>query len=37
MEKLGGKIHSLNFLLELSFLEGRKNISSHVIHSLINY
>ena len=37
VEKLGGKVDSLNFLIELSFLEGRKNTSSHPINSLINY
>jgi adenine phosphoribosyltransferase len=37
VERLGGKVDSLNFLMELSFLDGKKNISSYSINSLIQY
>lgn len=37
VEKLGGKIVQLSFLIELSFLNGRKNLGNYEVVSLINY
>lgn len=37
VEKLGGKIVQISFLIELSFLNGRNKLSNYEIHSLINY
>ena len=37
VEKLGGKVEKMAFLIELSFLEGRKKLSQYDIFSLINY
>jgi adenine phosphoribosyltransferase len=34
---LGGKVAGISFLIELSFLNGRKNLSQYDIHSLIRY
>ncbi len=35
--KLGGEIVACVFLVELSFLEGRKRLAPHPVHSLIDY
>ena len=37
VEKLGGKIAGIAFLIELEFLHGRKKLSSYEILSLIKY
>ena len=39
VERLGGKVHSFLFVIELSFLDGRKNIGSEKnnIISLLKY
>jgi adenine phosphoribosyltransferase len=37
VEKLGGHVVGINFVIELSFLEGRKRLSGYDIHSLITY
>lgn len=37
IEKLGGKVEKLAFLVELSFLEGRKQLSGYDIFSLVKY
>lgn len=37
IEKLGGKVVNIAFLIELLFLEGRKKLSSYDIFSLIQY
>jgi adenine phosphoribosyltransferase len=37
VEGLGGKVVGISFLIELSFLNGRKNLSKYGIHSLIRY
>ncbi len=37
VEKLGGKVVKIAFLVELLFLEGRKKLSSYDIFSLIQY
>ncbi len=37
IETLGGKVIGLAFLIELSFLNGRKNLDSYVINSLVQY
>ncbi|MFZ6033785.1 MAG: adenine phosphoribosyltransferase [Melioribacter sp.] len=37
VEKLGGKIVQISFLIELSFLNGRDKLSGYEIHSLIDY
>lgn len=37
VEKLGGKVVGLGFLIELSFLEGRKKLPDYNIQSLIVY
>jgi adenine phosphoribosyltransferase len=37
VEKLGGEIVQCNFLMELSFLNGREKISQHPIFSAITY
>jgi adenine phosphoribosyltransferase len=34
---LGGKVAGISFLIELSFLDGRKNLGQYDIHSLIRY
>ncbi len=37
VEKLGGEIVGLSFLIELSFLHPRKKLSGYEIYSLVNY
>ncbi len=37
IEKLGGKIAGISFLIELSFLNGRNLIDKYDVHSLIVY
>ena len=37
VEKLGGKIESISFLVELLFLKGREKISSYDVYSVIQY
>jgi len=37
VESLGGIIKGLSFVIELEFLNGRKKINRHPIHSLIKY
>ncbi len=37
IEKLGGKIVGISFLIELSFLNGRKLLDKYDVHSLISY
>jgi len=37
VEKAGGKVVMLNFLIELSFLSGKKKISAYPVSSLLNY
>ena len=37
VEQLGGKILGLAFLIELSFLNGRKNLGKYDIFSLVSY
>ena len=37
IEQLGGVVVGLDFVIELSFLEGRKLLGSHPIRSLIQY
>jgi len=37
VEGLGGKVAGISFLIELSFLNGRKNLRQYDIHSLIRY
>ena len=37
VEKVGGRVHSLSFLIELSFLNPKKNLSDYTIHSVITY
>ncbi len=37
IEKLGGKIMQLSFLIELDFLNGRDKLNNYEIYSLINY
>lgn len=37
IEKLGGKIAGISFLIELSFLNGRKLLNKYDVHSLISY
>jgi len=37
MEKLGGKIIGVSFLIELGFLNGRDKIKDYNVHSLITY
>lgn len=37
VEKLGGKVFSFVFLIELSFLKGREKIRKHPVFSLIDY
>jgi adenine phosphoribosyltransferase len=36
-EQLGGEIVGVAFAIELDFLEGRKQLEGHDVHSLINY
>ena len=37
VERLGGVVAGLGFVIELEFLEGRKALGSYDIHSLIRY
>ena len=37
VERLGGEVVGLEFLIELEFLEGRKVLSAYDIHTLIRY
>jgi adenine phosphoribosyltransferase len=37
VEKLGGEIVQCNFLIELTFLNGRKKIDKNEIFAAINY
>lgn len=37
VEQLGGEIVQVNFLMELSFLNGREKLSKHAIFSAITY
>ncbi|MDG3583924.1 MULTISPECIES: adenine phosphoribosyltransferase [Galbibacter] len=37
VEKLGGEVVQCNFLMELSFLEGRKKLSGHNVQTIIKY
>lgn len=37
VEKLGGKIVGIGFLIELAFLQGRKKLGDYEIYSTINY
>lgn len=37
VEKLGGKVIGIAFLIELDYLKGRKRIRGYPVHSLIHY
>ena len=37
VEKLGGKILQMNFLIELKFLNGREKLKGYPIHSVVAY
>jgi adenine phosphoribosyltransferase len=37
VEGLGGHVVGINFVIELSFLEGRKRLEKHDLYSLITY
>src|SRR3989338_5190351 len=37
IEKLGGSVEGISFLIELSFLNGREKIKDYDVFSLINY
>jgi adenine phosphoribosyltransferase len=37
VEKLGGKVIGIAFLIELDYLKGRKKIRGYPVHSLIHY
>jgi adenine phosphoribosyltransferase len=37
VEKLGGKVAALAFVIELDFLSGRDKLNGHRIHSLLHY
>ena len=37
VEQLGGRVVGINFVIELSFLEGRKRLGGYDIYSLIEY
>lgn len=37
VEKLGGKVVGIEFLVELGFLHGREKLSGYLVHSLITY
>jgi adenine phosphoribosyltransferase len=37
VEKLGGQILGISFLIELDFLKGREKLAKYQINSLINY
>ena len=37
VEGLGGKVVGVNFVIELSFLEGRKRLAGYDMYALITY
>ena len=37
VESLGGKIHGLSFVVELTFLSGREKLNGYDIHSVLSY
>jgi adenine phosphoribosyltransferase len=37
VEKLGGHVVGINFVIELSFLDGRKRLAGYDMYSLIEY
>ena len=37
VEKLGGKIIGISFLMELDFLKGREKLKKYKINSLLHY
>ena len=37
VEKLGGQILGISFLIELDFLKGREKLSKYKIESLVHY
>ena len=37
VEKLGGIVAGLGFLIELDFLKGREKLSGYKVHSLVHY
>lgn len=37
VQKLGGTIAGLGFVIELDFLSGRNKLGSHPVHSLVHY
>jgi adenine phosphoribosyltransferase len=37
IEKLGGEVVQISFIIELDFLKGRDKLSKYEVHSLINY
>ncbi|MCF8241216.1 MAG: adenine phosphoribosyltransferase [Melioribacteraceae bacterium] len=37
IEKLGGEVVQISFLIELTFLKGRNRLEKYDVHSLINY
>ncbi len=37
VEKLGGEVVGIGFLIELSFLSGRKSLQKYHVHSLVDY
>jgi adenine phosphoribosyltransferase len=37
VEKLGGQVAGLGFVIELDFLQGRKRVAGYDVHSLIHY
>ena len=37
VEKLGGKVVGIGFLIELSFLHGRQKLQGYNVHTLIDY
>lgn len=37
IEKLGGKVIGISFLIELDFLHGREKLKNYPIHSLVHY
>ena len=37
VEQLGGKVVGVNFVIELSFLDGRKRLGDYELYSLITY
>jgi adenine phosphoribosyltransferase len=37
VEKLGGKVAALSFVIELDFLNGRSRLPGHRVESLLHY